>query len=60
MKTLKHNGYSYSVIIKLGKTGNKRFEIIKKKIGFKADWTRVSIDEYRKIESLLKSSNKTV
>ena len=49
MKTIRYKGYSYSVIIRGWRIGDSKYEVIKRKIGCKADWTIVSINEYRAI-----------
>jgi hypothetical protein len=53
MKTIKYKGFSYSVIIKAWKKGNAKYEVIKREIGFRANWIRVSIDEYFRIKKLI-------
>lgn len=53
MKTLRHKGFSYSVIIRPWRKGKKKYEVIKKEIGNRSNWCRISIDEYLKIKKML-------
>ena len=55
MKTLKYKGFIYSVIIRPWKKGNKKYEVIKRKVGFPASWERIYITEYLTVKNLLKS-----
>ena len=52
MANLRFEGFTYQVIIKPWKKGNKRFEILKYPNGLRNLWERISKIEYDKIKKL--------
>ena len=48
---LRYKGYSYEVIIKPWKKGNKRYEVIRWMSGFRNLWERISYADYLKVKS---------
>lgn len=51
MKEFKYNGYKYIVYVRPWKKGNRKYEFIKHKIGFRNMWERISLDEYKKAKA---------
>ena len=50
MSDFTHKGFSYELIIRPWKKGNKKYEAIKWVQGFRNLWERISYEEYNKIK----------
>lgn len=51
MANFKHKGFTYELIIRPWKKGNKKYEAIKWVNGFRNLWERISYEEYLEIKS---------
>ena len=51
----RYKGYTYDIIIRPWLKGNKIYECIKWKTGYRNFWNRISYDEYKLIKSKYKN-----